>query len=248
MNKIPIILFLFFSLILLSCNNATNTNVTKQYGIISGYVKLIDNNQRDNEIKNFDSVNVKIQELSLSTFTDSIGNWKFNDVETGNYTLIFTKNNYGTLKLYSQKVDANKNNNIGKTEILQLPKFFIDSISLKLISGNIISIYCQVKNYIQYSAITYQNFFITSKYTNLSYFDENYKDLIWNQFWITSDDHFTREIPVSTLLNSGFKSGDTLYLQGYISFDQSYIDPKTNKKVFTCVNHQPSTKIKFIIQ
>ena len=226
-------------MLLSSCKNSiapTEPN-SKLNGNLWGIVNLIQENHANNPSS--EGVSVTIEGTTLSTTTDSIGYWRFTNLKSGVYNIMFSKQGYGTTKLIKYNFVPSDTMNSLYNMLFQIPDYYIsvlhatelrDSIE---VSGKI----SENTNYSRYAMLFY------SLDSTVDYNNYNLEEYL-----ILYPDSSTFDFTVTKNLlhDSGLQSGSIVYLAAYTYTGlTAYTDSVSGKLVYTSFSHK-STKVSFI--
>ncbi len=94
------------------------------YGSIQGNIYIPNKTE-------LSGVQVKIEETSQMTLTDSLGHWRLDNIPTGIYTLEFSKDGFGTSKIMNYQVMGGGLTTVNsRPALVELPKYTVTSIEL----------------------------------------------------------------------------------------------------------------------
>ena len=212
---IKIILFVSILTTIVSCKK----EIVYQWpsGNISGSVAL-SSASSDNS-----GVLVTIEGASLKTVTNANGEFSFENVPTGIYDIVFTKDGFGTNKLVSlQFIGGSEPLLLRKTTLYKLPvtTISITTTDNQNLEGNLTGDDCDLQYYISDQPdVSYKNYLFTG------------------EFWVMGDKHFNFNLLDWTFPKSC--KGKLLYFILYpkvYSSSGSYIDINTGCWVFPGVN------------
>jgi Carboxypeptidase regulatory-like domain len=214
----------FFSVItvlilIAGCKGDTGPAGPSQTGSITGFVTLI--NSDGSLPANRSGVVVSIQGTSLSTMTDSLGQWTISNVTTGTYTIAATKPNYGMTEqqgvqflggsnpLYLGNINGSIN---GYMTLAQPPNFTVAFDSLKIAGDSELNIWFSMSGQLLPPA---NEFLIAiGNDSNVNGSDPQ-KYLYSNVGQFGEGENGFVPINASDLYYAGFKSGATAYLVAY---------------------------------
>ncbi|MFI5201706.1 MAG: carboxypeptidase regulatory-like domain-containing protein, partial [Candidatus Kapaibacterium sp.] len=127
----PFVLTIIIALSITGCTGNTGPAGPSLSGSMTGFVALYQSD--GSRAPDQSGVTVSIQSTSLSTTTDSTGKWTISDLNTGTYTVTYTKQGYGMSEQQGlQFVGGGGTDYIGNITMAQPPDFSVsmDSISL----------------------------------------------------------------------------------------------------------------------
>jgi hypothetical protein len=205
-------------------------------GSLTGYVQLIQSD--GTPPKNESGVNVALTGTGISTTTDSTGKWTISNLQTGTYTIDYTKTGYGEARTTGRQFLGGGTSLAGTIIMSQPPNFTVsfdqsktttdsNSITLALITNGV-SVLQQCKVLIVFGYNSDLSASDPTKYLNASTWD-----------FVADRTTHTATFYRSDLQVAGFTSGSTINAiayglnYGFENFYSSYYDPATNKTVYT---------------
>ena len=197
-------------LILISgCKGDTGPAGPSFSGSIYGTVTLI--NSDDSFPIDESGVTVSLKGTSLSTTSDSLGNWTINGLTTGTYTITATKPGYGMSELQAFQFVGGGNVPVGAASfnLAQPPKFLIVIDSVKTIADSCILVWYSINGTNGNSEYPFLVFIGNDSNVNGSN-PSSYLDLIGSNSQ-TAGNGFV-EFYASDLERCGFQSGMGAYL------------------------------------
>jgi hypothetical protein len=187
-----------------------------------------------------------------TTMTDSLGNYQFHGIKTNTYDMVFSKNDFGTMKIFGLTHIAGSNTptTVNNIQLLEMPeKTAVDSLSL--IGNNtgytIFTVILDTSSnqYVQYS----QNFLLfVGKDANVSMSHYSFSLQTEELFNPDGNGGYTVVVDKSSISNV-FATGDSLYIKVYtynlfvhptnsanyfseLSSGSFYIDPDDGYAIF----------------
>jgi hypothetical protein len=256
----------FFSLgllsLIMSCDDSTAVvNPYPQFANdIDGIAYAYSVDSVGNQIDIDTGITVSVEGDSLTAKTDSLGLWSIAGLPNGTYNLDFSKPGYGEKKLIGVPFVSSSTAGYfsGNITLYPIPTYSVagitDSISISngyvyvdgTFSGALPS-HGYAEGYVFFgtSSAVSSN---PNNYLAYTYAGSNIYSCSNN---LPSNSTFAVCSDTATFLNDGFKSGDTVYAIAYGGSDANnavgYIDPATNKAVFTSLNPAPSNVVSFVL-
>ena len=178
----------------------------------------------------------------LSATTNDEGDWIFEDLEYGTYSVAFEKDNYGTYKLFDR---THKNGSSFMSTVPSLgEKSTTEVVSLtqELFEQSIlISAYCTPEA--NSSNTNYLRFFIGLT-DSISYSQYMHYSLVHS----SNDDPHVFTITQEQLTGYGYDSGTTVYIRVYGEsfWSNSYLDPNLGQ-IFPNLNPNSVSAISFVV-
>ncbi|MDD5676250.1 MAG: carboxypeptidase-like regulatory domain-containing protein [Chitinivibrionales bacterium] len=219
-------------------------------GTVSGFVNLINADGSRPEIQ--DSVKVSFEGSSLFTYTDSSGQWSFDNVETGIYTIVFEKNGFGVSKVNQFQFSGGGDKIVGTTELCRPPAFSVKHLwarkqaapSLQWYLGFTLSDSTVDQMGRVFVFVDYDSTVSSDTQHRGGYFTEN---LVFN----TGVDSTSAKLEAISFVNNGFLSGDTVYIVAYAAnagnANSGFLDPQTGATIFTNLNAAPSNRVRVVV-
>ena len=244
-------LILFFIVtIFLSCKGPTGPEGLqgqagpKLKGNIQGFVTLV--NSDGSQPIDRSGISVSIDSSSISTITGADGKFILSDLETGIYTINYSKSSYGSSKIVQYQFVGGGTVTLERVYLCQPPNFTVTIDSIKWMDGLEFGIYTTLSEHI--SGWRWVIFFIGQS-PNVSSNPVYYLN--------TSDgyeSYFNNGQGMQKTSSSwfmGFVSGDTAYIKAYSAnkseINSGYIDINTGRFVYTNLNPISSNVISVII-
>ncbi|MEP0264519.1 carboxypeptidase-like regulatory domain-containing protein [Dokdonia sp.] len=231
-----------FILLLLSCSKESNTTTEIETGSITGEVNLFSSRGGFAPDENM-QVTIEGSDLLLTVFTDSIGEYTFEDIPYGRYDLRFEKEGFGTFK----RGDIIHQN---EETIIELP----ENLSRESTTGITQLTLSETETGITISLVT-------SPPANS--FSERYARLFFNIGSETSSTIFGYFTPVLRVESTpyvqsftfeefeslGFISGAPIFIKAYGEslFSNEYIDPNNGDRIFPNINPNTTSNVSFIM-
>jgi len=207
-------------------------------GTLTGFVQLIQSD--GTSPKNQSSVNVALEGTSTSVLTDSTGKWTIPNLQTGTYTIDYTKTGYGESKTTDRQFIGGATSLVGTVVLSQPPNFTVsfdqsktvtdsNSINFALVTNGVTDLQeCKVLIALGYNSDL--SAADPAKYMAASTWDFAADKAAHGAIIYKSD-----------LQVAGFTSGSTISAiayglnYGFSNFFSSYYDPVTNKTVYTAL-------------
>jgi len=206
----------------------------------SGTVKLY---TQDGLGREDSGMTVTIQNSSAVAITDENGNFTFPDLEFGNYFLQFIKDGYGEHKRFADHPISDTPNVMD--EFIRLgQKSTAQMVSLDLsLNGDILSLSAVSEPEATSSVPRYFHIFYHHE-PNVS--RQNFKTFETSEF-VFSPSNYNKSL--SYFYNSGFKSGQTVFIAVYTTskYDNVYYDPNIGTTIFPNINPKTVEPISFVL-
>lgn len=232
---------LFLSiLIVFSCSEETVYDLPT--GQLLGYVslnKITDTGDGDSGVK----VTVEGSDPEIEVSTDSTGKYIINDLEAGTYNFIFSKEGYGTYKMYGEKfIGGDKPGVLDPVYLSEYSDIVLDSISLYYVS-NYSEVYFVVNVFLpeEMGSYFYLRYYISDNpevnYTSYKQTDINYLYYTRGQLKFEVSEIDTIKYPV----------GSDIYLIAYpVSINSSssfYVNLDSGLDIYSAVNPDNSSNV-----
>jgi hypothetical protein len=247
-------LFFFASIVftswaIIGCKGTDGPAGPALTGTLTGYVQLIQSD--GTPPKNMSGVNIALTSTSISTTTDSTGKWTISNLQTGTYTIDFTKTGYGEARTTDRQFIGG-GTSIATTMVLNQPPNFTvsfdqsktvtdsNSINFALVTNGVTDLQeCKV---------------LIALGTNSDLSASDPTKYLAATTWDFSADKTTHGAIIykSDLQVVGFTSGSTIYAiayglnYGFGNLFSSYYDPSTNNTVYTALG-SPSKIIQVMV-
>ncbi len=235
-RSICLLLAVVFVSLFNGCEGPAGPNLK---GDIIGYAVLIDNN--DNYLKDNSEIIVSIDGTFISTITSSDGRFVLSNVNTGTYSISFSKAGYGTMKIVSYPFVGGGQAYLDHVYLCQIPTYTVTDLSAAISSSGI-----TVSGKINGASSIYRRaalFFSTS--TNVSSNPQNYSSY-FPIYMYNSDSAFTQNL-YNIFTSNNFHSGQTIYLIAYAGPDIQYLDLASGKTIFPSLNPTPSNVVSVVV-
>lgn len=238
---------LVFILLLFSCSRENNTITEIEIGSITGEVNLFSSRggfaSDENMQITIEGSNIQGSNPLFTVFTDSVGNYTFEDMPYGRYDLRFEKEGFGIFK---------RGDIIHQSEetIIELP----ETLSKKSTTGITQLTLSETETGIIISLVT-------SPPANT--FNERYVRIFFNIGSETSPTIFEYFTPVlraeftpyiqsftfEEFESLGFIPGATIFIKAYGEslFSNEYIDPNNGDMIFPNINPNTTSSVSFIM-
>ncbi len=238
------------TLVIASCNNSPTAE--KLTGNVSGYVALV--NADGTQLSNRDSVIVTIDQTNYSTMTDSTGYWVFPNIQEGIYTVTYSKAGFGYSKSMQVQFTGGGDRDVGYVYLCKPPTFSTSAISQRAIpkGGDSASVYISSTMTDTSVKGVVKEILFFGKDTAVSWNPAKYTDRsIQTLYCRHGVDTSSIRLTSATLVNSGFVSGDTVYIAAYTASNGSnnsgYTDLATGHTVFTDIDTVRSNVLKVVM-
>ena len=245
--------FMFVLLLLTvfnACKKDENPRVALE--VATGYAYLYDINR----IKGADHSGITIGITdSISTTTKSDGNWIISHIKSGTYTIVFSKPDFGTMKVVGRKLFG------GYTALDPISLYPIPLYNVTLSSDSVSSDGQGIYLYGFFSgpvpSVPFLHLFF-GKDINVSSDPSTYKfDFVFNLRGAVENVDFGIAFQTVLFTDKGFNSGDKVYIVAYTdclvaaSYNSDtaiwYNDMNTNKKVYPNLNPTKSNVLNFVL-
>jgi len=226
--KISIIPFLILLILLSNCKKDEITLRLK--GTIKGSVETSDEfGNRTNDLAN---ILIQLDGSELITFlTDSSGEYEINNIPTGTYNLIVSKEGYGDIQLQGMQIVGGDEPIYFSTSIAKKPSTIIEDLSLEVVNDSVVM-----------KGIVWHNYSVnvsTGKIPQIRYFMHQDENPSVTNYLITEEIDFTGEsgtqLTMRLYLNKRiFPSGSKMYIVTYGSNRRRsfYYDILSNKLIY----------------
>jgi len=230
-------------ILLLSCSNNKEEEIEViETGVITGTVKLFESRGGYAPDENM-RVSIEGSDPVISVFTDTIGNYKFNDLPHDRYNLRFEKEGFGTFKR-GDIIHQNEETTIEAFEILG-KKSTTEISQLQLF---------ETETGITLSVTTSPLAHTTNiRYVRLFFnIGSEANDQIFEYFTPVLQAEFTpfiRQYTFEEFEELGFISGATIYIKAYGEslISNEYNDPNNGAFIFPNLNPNTSTSVSFVM-
>jgi hypothetical protein len=254
-------------------------------GNIVGYVITYDSTGSNTDKS---GVKISIDGTKYSAISDTSGRWEMKDVPPGTYNISFTKDSYAMQKNIVYRFVGNGTDYLGYSVLFQIAKrnaslvlksfqnydqVRFDSIG-RPIDTTVLPFYaanftCRLFRNDSAESLKGNTLILFGKTENISPLDpSSYLFSIDNPYYIDNNtaldaNGYSFYIYREKLLNSGFKSGDKIYCQAFVSnikewgwgytpsssevLTPSYFDIATAKQIYTCFGDNHSEVKSFIL-
>jgi hypothetical protein len=197
---------------------------------MTGLVSLY---QSDGNQTNASGVTVTLRGTSLSTTTDSTGQWTINGINAGTYTIVYTMAGYGTMEQQGVQFVGGGLDFVGTIELVQPPTFTVVINSHGYEFND---------DYIDYT-IEGNNgeggFVLVAVGTDSTVSASDPTKYLYAYWSETTDSIGTFYISIPALYGAGFKSHTTAYAVAYplnndggYEYFASYLDDSTGRQVY----------------
>ena len=136
--KYGTVFLLLISVFFFACKN-DSSSANDNSGTISGNVVLVDFTGK--ALANRSGVKLDLVGTTISTTSDSLGNWKFGSVSPGIYSIRYSKPGFGSSREYGVKFSAGGTMSYSGVLLLGAPPAFIPTIDT--ITANASSVICK---------------------------------------------------------------------------------------------------------
>jgi hypothetical protein len=218
-------------------------------GTLSGFVYLV--NENGDQPQNRDSIAVAIDGRPGTTYTDSTGKWSIAGLETGTYTITFSKQGYGISKAVQQQF-LGVDRTMAIVYLVQPPTFHADSLLPRSVpkGGDSSSIYLTAKLSALDSALTGQYRLLVvlgHDSTQISQLSDTVSSFFINTYFKHGVDSTDIRLTPVNFASEGYQSGDVVWIATYAasagSETSGYLDVTTDRTVYTCVDSVRSNAI-----
>jgi hypothetical protein len=246
MRNLKLFLFgLTISLLFNACKKDDYGSLPK--GDLIGYTYLYD----VNGIRNTDNsmINVRFQDSygGFPSYSGKDGKWICSNIPSGNYTLVISMPNYGTMKYEDKSFIGGGQFFFGSTSLYQIPSYTLTGLTDSTTKGEIYIQSSFSGTLPQYNGGRCRYFI--SPNSNVSSDPTNYV------FTVSVTHSMTSQVTPSTGVSSfqlksyGIITGDTVYIVGYAEnyTTSSYLDVNTGRNVYPNLNPTPSNVLKVIV-
>lgn len=208
-------------------------------GNYSGQIYSVTDDNADFKIEVTDE-----KDFHQTTYSDSVGNFVFNDLPFGNYNVIYSKTGFGTYKEFGIYISGlyNFNSYVTLYPITKSKITSFDSVSIPT-------------DFVYYARVYLNMSEDSSGYSRLLFvFNdkencdlENYKYYLTNIYSFNrSTEEFMSSFYFEYLIEQGAKKGDLLYVKIYpiYSGDEPYFDYLLNRYIFPTANLSGGSAVK----
>ncbi|MCB0474798.1 MAG: carboxypeptidase regulatory-like domain-containing protein [Flavobacteriaceae bacterium] len=247
---VKIVFFLTVLILFISCSKE-NPEITA-FEEVSGNVQLYD--MDGNEYSDNSGAIVSLEGTSISTTTNTNGKWVISGLDPGTYTIKIGKQGFGTVKIYDARLYGGYTS-VDPVSVFPIPAYKVTLTSAYNLDDNGFSITAfYTGNLPLYPSI--HLFF--GKKSNVSSEPLTYdQELFYSTFGATESVEFQLSFSKLVLLDSGFKSKDSVYVTAYTDYGFRraynsiepiwYLDLDTNTLVYPNLNPEKSTTLSFIL-
>lgn len=212
-------------------------------GSLIGSIALFDLN--GNSVANLSNTQITLEGKNVTAKTDSTGRWKLQGVAEGTYTLVFSKNGYGSRKIINYHFAGIDSVDVGLTSLYQYPGYWIYNLSpVSTVSG--ISIYGR---FIGSWSLSYRNIrLFFGKSLSVSSDPAQYVFSAGIALDPSASEFYT-SISQQILTDNGFASGKEIFVAAYSEgfIPNSYTDPVTGRQIYPNINPNISNRINVTI-
>ena len=240
-----VVCILTFSLLLISCKGAdgpVGASGPKLKGDITGLVLLL--NEDGSQPSNKSGVSITIEGTSYTATTDASGSYTIAGVETGIYSITYSKTGYGLTKNLKYQFSGGGQAFVGTTTLCQPATFSVSNLSNP--SGSTIAITLSPA----VTAIKSVILFIGNN-NSVSSNPQNYLTAIVFVSSTFTNGVLSTSLSQSTYRSAGLVSGNTAYIIAYGINDGSrfsgYTDFSTGRFVYTSVGATPSNVLSITV-
>lgn len=210
----------------------------KLKGDITGLILLVNENGTQPADKS--GVSVAIEGTSITTTTDASGSFVLAGLETGVYTITYSKSGYGLSKTVKYQFTGGGQVFLGTISLCQPPSFSVSSLSNT--TGTSITTTLSSSS----TAVKSVVYFIGSN-NSVSSNPQNYLGSVWYVSVTFTNGTATLTFSSSTFRGAGLASGSTAYVVAYGITDgtrsSGYTDVTTGRYVYTNLSSTPSNVI-----
>ncbi len=236
---------LIISLMFTACKKDDNGSLPK--GDLIGYTYLYD----VNGIRNTDNSLINVQyEGSFGSFPShpgKDGKWICSNIPSGNYSLVISMPNYGTMKYEDRSFVGGGQFFFGSTSLYEIPSYTLTGLTDTTTPGEIYVRSSFSGTLPQYNGGR-SRYFISPN-SNVSSDPTNYVFTVSVTHSLTAP--VTNQVGISSfqLKSYGINTGDTIYIVGYGEnyTSSSYVDVNTGRNVYPNLNPAPSNVLKVIV-
>lgn len=188
-------------------------------------------------------ITVSIEGQTATATTNSAGKWVLPNLQTGIYTLVFSKAGYGTQKTIEFQFTGGGEEYVGIKSVCKLPNFFATGLSAT-VSSLSISLNGTLSG--AESIGFHTTHFFVAMNSNVSSNPANY---LYSLTLTTNSLSFSSSIAVPSLNSVGITSGQTIYIVAYgeTSPSSSYVDLATGRLVYPNVSSLPSNVVSVVV-
>jgi hypothetical protein len=227
-----IIYFILIPIIIVSCKKEETEIIDKK--IKASYEGLVLSEGNDNSDFKVEITNEK--DFHEITYTDSLGLYRFENLDFGLYNIIFSKTGYGTFKRYEVYVSGLYVYTSDYVRLYPINQSVINSIDSIPDPGK----YYYLDIFFKMTLDNYRKpdllvVFSKNSDCNIDNFDYS---LILNYSRFNPADELRTYFTLNYLVNNGFSKGDKVYFRLYPkdTGDKGYFDYNLNKFIFSTAN------------
>lgn len=233
-----------FSLFAMSCKGPAGPagpegpSGPKLKGDITGLVLLVDEN--GSQPSDRSGVNVAIEGTSFTTTTDVSGSYILSGLETGVYTITYSKTGYGISKIIKYQFIGGGQIFLGTISLCQPPPYYVTNLTNT--SGTTIT-----KTLSSPISAARSVIYFIGKSSSVSSHPSNYLNYLWYTGLNFTNGVYTLSLSASSLRSAGFVSGSTAYIVAYGANEggrsSGYTDVTTGRYVYTNISSTASNVI-----
>jgi len=226
----------------------------KLTGTMTGFALLVKSN--GSQPARRDSVAVSVDETSMEAISDSTGTWSIPGMETGTYSLSFSRPGYSSNKLVQVQFTGGATKDVGTVYLCQDPAFSVKTLSLL---GHVRTDSTTVHLGIQLTDSTvsgpyapYRVFLFLGTDSSASSDPNHYQSVIsYTMSFQKGIDSTTIKLTPTTFTANGFSAGSQVFIAAYTAnagtTNSSYLDPGTGRTIYTNLNPSRSNVIKVVV-
>lgn len=224
-----------FSIVLFlsSCNSKgpTGPEGPKLKGDILGYVILVDAD--GSQPSNRGNVTVAVDGAGISTQTDVMGKFVLSSIETGTYTITYSKSGYGSSKTVQYQFVGGGQALITNVFLCQPPSFKVSSLSA-LPSSNSVTLTATLSEPVNGQR---RVFLFFGRSSEVSSNPANYEYSTSFSQTFTNGSYTFGYAWTTTFRPAGFPSGSTVYIVAYGAnegfYNSGYVDASTGHFIYS---------------
>ncbi len=197
----------------------------------------------------YSGITVTVEGTGSSAVTDADGRWVLSSLRTGTYTLAFSEAGYGTAKSVGFQFVGGEPTWFGSMYLYLVPMCSVTGFSATVSSGNI-NLSGTLAGTVPVGYLSIR--FFVGATRSVSSDPGTYLKTSYFMSYISSTT-FAVPMASSTLLGSGFSSGQTVYLVAYTENafasgpSASYVDLPTGRYWFASLNPTPSNVVSIVV-
>ncbi|MBN1634797.1 MAG: hypothetical protein JW917_11580 [Ignavibacteria bacterium] len=245
---IIIIVACLIQILICSCDNgedSVNSTILGK-GNLGGHINPRTEYNDDSDTNDYSGCNISLEGTTYFTVTDSVGNWIINELDEGEYNVIYNKIGYSHFKDYDVIIKKDYTKTLSQN-LYKLPTARIFDLNVQLGNGEI---EISAKLYSKYRQLYHCRFFISND-PNILNTLTNYtieENVGITLFHAPDTVNVEKSISLSTIYNNGIPPGTRIYIIANVDYSSlRYKDKVTGKYVYSVMSEVPSNKVSIVI-